>query len=74
MIQIVRQAFPGASPPLSLLLIGYREDNEEEKKAGNERQIELWFPLRVVSHKHEGGTERSLKKNTILGWLAAIAT
>lgn len=58
MIQIVRQAFPGASPPLSLLLIGYREDNEEEKKAGNERQIELWFTLQVVSHEHGGEGQR----------------
>lgn len=42
-------------------------------KKGNERQAELWFPLQVVSHKHEGGTERREKKSDYSG-MAAIAT
>lgn len=30
-------------------------------KQANERQTELWFPLRVVSHEHEGGVDRRKK-------------
>lgn len=45
----------------------YKEECKGKK--GNERQIELWFPLQVVSHEHEGGTEREKIKETILGWL-----
>lgn len=49
------------------LVLWYGEECKGKK--GNERQIELWFPLRVVSHEHEGGTERKEKRETILGWL-----
>lgn len=49
------------------LFLWYREECKGKK--GNQRQTELWFPLRVVSHEHEGGTEREKKRETILGWL-----
>lgn len=39
-------------------------------KKGNKRQIELWFPLQVMSHEHEGVTQKKkIKRETILGWL-----
>ena len=48
------------------LFLWYREECEGKK--GNERQTELWFPLRVVSHEHEGGKKRDYSG------MAAIAT
>lgn len=40
----------------------------KKRKKGNKRQIELWFPLQIVSHEHEGGTEKDYSG------MAAIAT
>lgn len=31
-------------------------------KKGNKRQIELWFPLQAMSHKHEGVSQKKKKR------------
>lgn len=41
-------------------------------KKGNKRQIELWFPLQAMSHKHEGVSQKKEKKD--YSGMATIAT
>lgn len=49
------------------LFLWYGEECKGGEK-GEWETDEMWFPLRVVSHEHEGGTQTEREK-TILGWL-----